>query len=56
MAILRSKEQQAKPQLSAREREVLHWAAARKTEWEIGKILGLSEHTADKFIRSARFG
>jgi LuxR family quorum sensing-dependent transcriptional regulator len=40
--------------LSTREREVLQWAAEGKTEWEIGTILGLSEHTADKFIRSAR--
>jgi len=40
--------------LSKREHEVLQWAAEGKTEWEIGLILGLSEHTADKFIRSAR--
>jgi len=42
------------PILSRREREVLQWAAEGKTEWEIGQILGLSEHTADKFVRSAR--
>jgi LuxR family transcriptional regulator, quorum-sensing system regulator BjaR1 len=40
--------------LSKREHEVLQWAAEGKTEWEIGLILGVSEHTADKFIRSAR--
>ena len=40
--------------LSEREHEVLQWAAEGKTEWEIGLILGVSEHTADKFIRSAR--
>ena len=40
--------------LSAREVQVLQWAAEGKTEWEIGAILGLSEHTAEKFIRSAR--
>jgi LuxR family quorum sensing-dependent transcriptional regulator len=40
--------------LSKREQEVLQWAAEGKTEWEIGMILGLSEHTAEKFIRSAR--
>jgi LuxR family quorum sensing-dependent transcriptional regulator len=40
--------------LSPREKEVLQWAAEGKTEWEIGRILGLSEHTADKAIRSAR--
>ena len=40
--------------LSNREQEVLQWAAEGKSEWEIGFILGLSEHTAEKFIRSAR--
>jgi DNA-binding CsgD family transcriptional regulator len=40
--------------LSAREVQVLQWAAEGKSEWEIGVILGLSEHTAEKFIRSAR--
>ena len=40
--------------LSKREQEVLQWAAEGKTEWEIGTILGLSEHTVEKFIRSAR--
>jgi LuxR family transcriptional regulator, quorum-sensing system regulator BjaR1 len=39
--------------LSRREQEALQWAAEGKTEWEIGTILGLSEHTAEKFIRSA---
>ena len=32
--------------LSRREQETLQWAAEGKTEWEIGRILGLSEHTA----------
>jgi len=40
--------------LSKREQEVLQWAAEGKSEWEIGLMLGLSEHAADKFIRSAR--
>jgi LuxR family quorum sensing-dependent transcriptional regulator len=39
--------------LSKREQEALQWAAEGKTEWEIGTILGLSEHSAEKFIRSA---
>ena len=39
--------------LSKREQEVLQWAAEGKTEWEIGLILGVSEHTAGKFIRLA---
>jgi LuxR family quorum sensing-dependent transcriptional regulator len=40
--------------LSNREREALQWAAEGKTEWEIGMILGVSEHTAEKFLRTAR--
>ena len=42
--------------LSKREQEVLQWAAEGKSEWEIGFILGLSEHTAEKFIRSMSEG
>jgi LuxR family quorum sensing-dependent transcriptional regulator len=40
--------------LTDREREALRWAAEGKSEWEIGVILGVSEHTAEKFLRSAR--
>jgi LuxR family transcriptional regulator, quorum-sensing system regulator BjaR1 len=40
--------------LSERERDALRWAAEGKSEWEIGVILGVSEHTAEKFLRSAR--
>lgn len=39
--------------LSKRETEALQWAAEGKSEWEIGVILGISEHTSEKFIRSA---
>jgi DNA-binding CsgD family transcriptional regulator len=39
--------------LSKREQQVLHWAA-EGSEWGIGLILGLSEHTVEKFIQSAR--
>lgn len=42
------------PVLSQRERDALQWAAEGKTEWEIGTILGVSEHTAEKFLRIAR--
>jgi LuxR family quorum sensing-dependent transcriptional regulator len=37
--------------LTPREYDVLHWLAEGKTEWEIGKILHLSEHTIDKVGR-----
>lgn len=36
---------QIKAQLSKREIEVVHYAAAGKTNWEIGEILGISEFT-----------
>lgn len=39
--------------LSPREREVLWWAAAGKTVWETGRLLGLSEQTAQSYIRDA---
>ncbi|MGE5535262.1 MAG: helix-turn-helix transcriptional regulator [Acidobacteriota bacterium] len=44
----------AQAHITRREQEILQWAAAGKTEWEIGEILNISEHTGDKFLRSAR--
>nr|WP_246739556.1 LuxR family transcriptional regulator [Martelella sp. HB161492] len=38
--------------LSPRELECLKWVAAGKTEWEIGMILNISEHTADRHLAS----
>lgn len=43
----------AKPALSEREREVLAWAAAGKSSWEIGRILSISNDTANKHIAAA---
>ncbi len=41
--------------LTDRETELLHYAAAGKTNWEIGEILSISEHTArDHFKAIAR--
>lgn len=40
--------------LSRREREMLHWAAEGKTEWEIGEILNVSEHAAHEALRNVR--
>lgn len=37
--------------LSRREADCLKWAAAGKTTWEIGAILGISEHTAAVHLR-----
>lgn len=40
--------------LSAREREALQWAAEGKADWEIGAVMKISEHGADKHMRTAR--
>jgi LuxR family transcriptional regulator, quorum-sensing system regulator BjaR1 len=40
--------------LSEREAECLKWAADGKSEWEIGEILKISVHTADKHLANAR--
>ena len=39
--------------LSAREREVLLWAKAGKTDWEIGMILNISERMVHAHMQSA---
>ncbi len=38
--------------LTPREREALQWAAAGKSEWEIGTLMAISEHGAEKHLRS----
>jgi len=40
--------------LTPREVECLKWLADGKSEWEIGVILRISEHTADKHLSNAR--
>jgi LuxR family transcriptional regulator, quorum-sensing system regulator BjaR1 len=40
--------------LSAREREALQWAAEGKADWEIGEVMSISEHGADKHMRAVR--
>lgn len=42
------------PCLSAREREVLLWAAEGKSAWETGEILGISEVTVKKHLLNIR--
>lgn len=39
------------PKLSSREREVLTWMAAGKSNSVIGQILGVSAHTVDTYVR-----
>lgn len=40
--------------LSKRQRECLQWVRAGKSDWEIGEILKISEHTVKDHIDSAR--
>jgi LuxR family quorum sensing-dependent transcriptional regulator len=51
---LGSKRPGERPRLTARQRDVLKWAAEGKTDWEIATILGVSEHTVDKYIRQSK--
>lgn len=43
-----------RPHLSRRELECLRLLALGKTNWEIARILGLSRHTADQYVKRAR--
>jgi len=49
-----SSDEKREIRLSAREREALQWASEGKADWEIGEIMNISEHGADKHLRSAR--
>lgn len=40
--------------LSAREFECLEWAARGKSAWDIGRILGISHHTAISYLNNAK--
>ncbi|OWV98879.1 LuxR family transcriptional regulator [Rhizobium sp. R693] len=42
------------PQLGPREKECLNWSALGKTNDEIAEILGLSMHTTQRYLMSAR--
>jgi DNA-binding CsgD family transcriptional regulator len=42
------------PQLSTREREILQWVAAGKSQQDVGDILGISHRTVEVHLRSAR--
>lgn len=41
-------------ELTDRETECMRWAALGKSEWEISQILGISEHTSEKHLLSAK--
>jgi DNA-binding CsgD family transcriptional regulator len=40
--------------LTRRQKDCLHWAALGKSDWEIGKVLGLSRHTVHRHIEAAK--
>jgi LuxR family quorum sensing-dependent transcriptional regulator len=40
--------------LTRRERQVLQWAAAGKTDWEIGQILGVSPSAVHKHVENVK--
>jgi DNA-binding CsgD family transcriptional regulator len=44
----------ARPILSSREREVLQWIAAGKSQQDVGDILSISTRTVEVHVRSAR--
>jgi LuxR family quorum sensing-dependent transcriptional regulator len=43
---------QTKPQLTARESEVLRWVANGKSAWEIGEILEITKRTVDEHVQA----
>jgi DNA-binding CsgD family transcriptional regulator len=43
-----------RPRLSRREQECLRLVAAGKSDWEIGRILGIAEATARQYVKRAR--
>lgn len=44
----------APPRLTPRELECMKWAAAGKSNWEIGQVLGISEATAHFHVENAK--
>ncbi len=45
---------QARPDLTPRQIEVLRWVSAGKTDWEIGRILSISEATVNRHVERAK--
>lgn len=46
--------QQPAVSITPRQRECLQWVRAGKTDWEIGQIIGISEHTVIEHLDEAR--
>jgi DNA-binding CsgD family transcriptional regulator len=51
--LMRDRDPQDMPELTARELECLRWTMEGKTAWELGIILGISEQTAARHINNA---
>jgi len=43
-----------RPTLTVRQRECLKWVSLGKTDWEVGKLLGLSRHTVHRHVEAAK--
>jgi LuxR family quorum-sensing system transcriptional regulator CciR len=43
-----------RPQLTDRQRDCVVWAAQGKSDWEIARILGLSQDTVTEYLKRAR--
>ncbi|MBN4046664.1 autoinducer binding domain-containing protein, partial [bacterium AH-315-P15] len=41
-------------EITPREREILQWVASGKSDWEIGEILCISEHTSQKHMENIK--
>lgn len=50
----RGEDRERLTRLTQREAECIRWAAEGKSEWEISRILGISEHTSEKHLLSAK--
>jgi LuxR family quorum sensing-dependent transcriptional regulator len=50
---LRSAQSAPKPVLTNRQQEVLTWAAAGKSAWEMGEILNISARTVEEHAQQA---
>jgi LuxR family transcriptional regulator, quorum-sensing system regulator CciR len=46
--------QQLRSHLTQRQRDCLLWAIKGKTDWEIGRILGLKKETVSEYLETAR--
>ncbi len=46
--------EQSQQRLTDRQRDCLLWAGRGKSDWEIGRILGISEDTVDRHLTTAR--